>query len=110
ATIVLLGVSLRALICRQGPMPHLPYANRLYTGVQLYVALLVSAMLVLSLVILGEKGVLSLGDAAFLGKVQVLLFATSAAAVLLHIRGEEGSAPWTERQPGGARGGGLFGG
>jgi hypothetical protein len=66
-----------------------PNSYKLDTGVQIYVTLLIGAVLVLSLVVLAEKGVLPSKDMGVLGVVQLGLFAHAMGSTLSIASAEE---------------------
>ena len=88
ATIVFFGVSVRKLIRLKVQIQQTPKSYKLDTGVQIYVLLLIASVLILSFVILGEKGVLVQQRAA-LGAGQLGLFLIGISSILIAVIVEE---------------------
>jgi hypothetical protein len=89
ATIVFFGVSIRKLIRLKIQIQHVPKSYKLDTGVQFYIVLLIASVLVLSFVILGEKGVIPQHEADLLSKSQLALFFLGLLSVFLAVVTEE---------------------
>lgn len=94
ATIVLFGVAIRKFIRLKVEIQQTPTHYKLDVGVQLLIVLLIASVLVLSLVILAEKGVLSESKVGLLGKAQLYLFVIAAAGVAAAVAGEDKDVRW----------------
>jgi hypothetical protein len=99
ATIVMFGVSIRKLIRLKIEVQQTPRSYKLDTGVQLYIMLLIATVLVLSLVILLEKGILPERDARILGLSQIALFLTGLSSILVAVWVEEAFLSRASRLP-----------
>jgi hypothetical protein len=97
----MLGVSIRKLIRLKVEIQQTPHSYKLDTGVQLYILLLIATVLVLSLVILVEKGVLPERDARILGLSQIALFVTGLFSILMSVWAEEEFRARESRLPNG---------
>jgi hypothetical protein len=109
ATIVFFGVSIRKLIRLKVEIHRTPMSYKLDTGVQLFVLLLIGAVLVLSLVILLEKGALPTIHATFLGALQMALFVLGLFSTFASVLAEDEHRRRTSRLPDGITRGWLLG-
>jgi|SRR6266853_4745011 len=89
ATIVFLGVSIRRFIRLKVEIQKTPRSYKLYGMVQILVLLLIASVLVLSFVILGEKGVIARQEKIVLGFAQLLLFGLGLYTILMVVVAEE---------------------
>jgi hypothetical protein len=85
ATIVFFGVAIRKLIRIKTQVQQTPTSYKLDNGVQFYVLLLIASVLVLSFVILGEKGVLARQAKLPLAVSQLVLFFFGVFSILISI-------------------------
>ena len=85
ASIVFFGVSIRKFIRLKVQVQQVPRSYKLDTGVQLYIALVIASVLVLSFVILNEKGALVVPQRDVLGRAQLILFILGIASILISI-------------------------
>jgi hypothetical protein len=89
AAIVFWGVTIRRFVRVKAELQKNSNPQELYTGLELLLFGLVASVLVLSLVLLKEMGELPGRDLAYLGHVQVTLFATALFSLLISVRAEE---------------------
>lgn len=94
ASIVIAGVLIRKFIRLKAVVQRMPGSFKLDSGVQMYVLLLICAVLVLGLVILAERGLFPPSVLAALSGAQVLVFALAAYGLLLTIAAEEQGESW----------------
>jgi hypothetical protein len=105
ATIVMLGVTIRKFIRLKVEVQQTPRSYKLDGGVQAHILILIGAVLVLSLVILLEKGVLPSRHAEILGLGQLFLFGMAAISSFMGLWVEERDKDNASRLPDGiARG------
>jgi hypothetical protein len=97
ATIVLFGTSIRRFVRLKAEIQRDVSSYRLEMGLQLLIVLLIMAVLVLSLVILCEEGVITRQEPDYvLGLAQVAMFVISAVSLLLALRAEDKGLNWME--------------
>jgi hypothetical protein len=90
ATIIFFGVSIRKLVFIKVRIQQNPRSHTLDTGVVFFVVFLVTAVLVLSLVILNEKGILPPDATPLLAHSQLLLFGLGLLSTLMAVITEDG--------------------
>ncbi len=89
ATIIFFGVSIRKLIFIKVRIQQTPRSPTLDTGVVFFIVLLVTSVLVLSFVILAEKGIFPPDATPLLARSQLLLFGAGLLSTLMAVIAED---------------------
>lgn len=89
ATIVFFGVSIRRFVHLKVAIQRTPLSYKIDTGLQLFVVCLVSAVLVLSLVVLKEMRAVDSACMRYVGHAQITLFVMGLLSLLISVLTEE---------------------